>query len=246
MKYIILGIIQGLTEFFPVSSSGHLVIMQSFIGVSGQEVALSAVLHLGTICALILFFFKDILGVFKNIKLLFLILIVTIITGIIGVLGKDFFESLFSSPKLVALALIITGIILILTQKFKEAKKDTVDFKDALFLGVMQAIAIIPGISRSGITISALLFRKIDRETAFKFSFLASIPAVLGANFLEARKIEFVLRTGFSNFFAGFLSSLLVGIIALWVLKFILRKAKFHYFGYYCIIIAIITLLFIR
>lgn len=245
LRYVILGIIQGLTEFFPVSSSGHLVIMQRLLGESGQEIALSAVLHLGTICALILFFFKDILGVFKNIKLLFLILIVTIITGIIGVLGKDFFESLFSSPKLVALALVITGAILLLTQKIREPKRDTVDFKDALFLGIMQGIAIIPGISRSGITISTLLFRKVNRETAFKFSFLASIPAILGANFLEARKIEFALRTGFSNFFAGFLSSLLVGIIALWVLRVILRKAKLHYFGYYCIIIAIITLLFI-
>jgi undecaprenyl-diphosphatase len=244
LKYVILGIIQGLTEFLPVSSSGHLVIIKNILGMRGQELALYVVLHLGTSLSLIIFFFKDILKTLHDKKLLLLIAVITIITGVIGLLGKDFFERLFNSPKLVALALIVTGAILLLAQKFKEAKKDTVGFKDALFLGVMQAIAIIPGISRSGITISALLFRKIDRQTAFKFSFLASIPAVLGANFLEARKIEFVLRTGFSNFFAGFLSSLVTGIIALWVLKFILRKAKFHYFGYYCIFIAIITLLF--
>ncbi len=246
LKYVILGIIQGLTEFFPVSSSGHLVIMQKLLGISGQEIALAVVLHLGTVCALILFFFKDILEVFKNIKLLFLILIVTIITGIIGVLGKDFFESLFSSPKLVALALIVTGAILLLTQKIREPKRDTVDFKDALFLGIMQAIAIIPGISRSGITISTLLFRKIDKETSFKFSFLASIPAVLGAVLLETKKMDIALRTNTISFTAGFIASLLTGLFSLWILKLILRKAKFHYFGYYCIIIAIITLLFIR
>lgn len=246
LKYIILGVIQGLSEFLPVSSSGHLVIIKNILGISGQEMALYVVLHLGTALSLIIFFFKDILKTLRDKKLLLLIMLVTIITGVIGLLGKDFFERLFSSPKLVALALIITGIILILTQKIREPKRDTVDFKDALFLGIMQGIAIIPGISRSGITISTLLFRKVNRETAFKFSFLASIPAILGANFLEARKIEFALSTGFSNFFAGFLSSLVTGIIALWVLKFILRKAKFHYFGYYCIFIAIITLLFIR
>jgi len=246
LKYIILGFIQGLTEFFPVSSSGHLVIIKNILAIGNQEeLALYVVLHLGTVLSLIVFFFKDILKTLRDRKTLLLIGLVTILTGIIGVSGKDFFESLFNSPKLVAGALIVTGVTLLFTQKIREPKRDTVYFKDALFLGAMQGIAIIPGISRSGITISTLLFRKINRETAFKFSFLASIPAILGAAFLEARKIEFALKTGFSNFFAGFLSSLVTGIIALWLLKFILRKAKLHYFGYYCIIIGIITLLFI-
>ncbi|MDD4954075.1 MAG: undecaprenyl-diphosphate phosphatase [Candidatus Omnitrophica bacterium] len=243
LKYITLGIIQGLTEFFPVSSSGHLVIMQRILGVSGEEVALSAFLHLGTVCALLLFFFRDILRIFKEAKTIFLILVVTVITGVIGLAGKNFFESLFSRPRAVAYSLIVTGIILILTRKVKDPKREKVNLKDACLLGLTQAIAIIPGISRSGITISTLLFRKIDREVAFKFSFLASIPAILGANLLEIKKIELSLTP---IWLAGFFASLLSGLLALFLLKRILQQAKFHYFGYYCIIVAIITLLFLK
>lgn len=242
LKYIILGLVQGITEFLPVSSSGHLIIMQRLLGVSGNEVALSIVLHLATSLALVIFFFKDILKLLKDIKLLSLIIIVTIITGIIAVLGKDFFRGLFSSPRLVAIALVFTGIILILSQKFMEAKRSNLNFKDALFLGLTQAVAIIPGVSRSGITISTLLFRRIERQTAFRFSFLASIPAVLGAVILEARKISFCLETEFKYLFMGFIFSLLSGLIALWILKIVLNRAKFHYFGYYCIIMGIIIL----
>lgn len=246
LKYIILGIIQGLTEFLPVSSSGHLVIMQKVLGITGEEITLSIVLHLGTILALIIFFLGEILNLLRNIRWLLLIITVTIITGIIGVGGKVFFETLFKSPKLVAIALILTGIILIMTRKFMTAKRNNVSFKDAFILGIAQGIAIIPGISRSGITISVLLFRKIDKETSFRFSFLASIPAILGATILEAKNIGFALNLEFTNFFVGFISSFLTGLLSLWLLKIILKKAKLYYFGYYCILVAIITLLFIK
>lgn len=246
LKYIILGVIQGLTEFLPVSSSGHLVIMQKILGISGGELVTSVLLHLGTSVALIVFFFKDILNLLRNIKLLSLVVIVTVITGIIGISGRDFFAALFSSPRIVALALIVTGIILILTKKFMGAKRNILGLKDALILGVTQGIAIVPGVSRSGITISTLLFRGIDRETAFGFSFLASIPAVLGAALLEARDIGLICAVNFTDLIIGALFSFFTGLLALWVLRLILRKAKLYYFGYYCIFVAIITLLFIR
>lgn len=246
LKYITLGLLQGITEFLPVSSSAHLVIMQRVLGITGQELAVSVILHLGTATALVIFFFKDILALLRNIKLLSFIIIVTIITGIIGFLGKDFFESLFSSVKLIAVALIVTGIILILTRNFMDAKRIKLNTKDAVILGVTQAIAIIPGISRSGITISTLLFRRIDKETSFRVSFLASIPAVFGATVLEARKIIFICGIDIKNFVVGFIFSFLAGIFSLWLLKRSLKRAKLHYFGYYCIIIAIITLAFIR
>lgn len=246
LKYIFLGIVQGLTEFLPVSSSGHLVILQNILGIKEGGLALSLILHLGTAFALIIFFFKDILRLLRNIKLLSLILIVSIITGLIGILGKDFFESLFSAPRRVAIALIITGVILIVTKKFMDAKRNNLTIKDALVLGFTQAIAIIPGISRSGITISTLLFRKIDRETAFKFSFLVSIPVIFGAALLEAKKIKFVLNAGIINFAVGFMFSLVSGLIALWLIKIIISRAKLYYFGFYCIFVAVITLLFIK
>jgi undecaprenyl-diphosphatase len=158
--------------------------------------------------------------------------------------GKDFFESIFSSISFSAVALIVTGIVLILTKKFMTAKRNNVGFKDAVILGLTQGIAIIPGISRSGITISTLLFRGIDIDTSFRFSFLASIPAVLGAALLKSKNISFACKANLNNLAAGFVFSLLTGLISLWVLKLVLRKTKFYYFGYYCIFIAIITLLF--
>lgn len=246
IKHMILGIIQGLTEFLPVSSSGHLVIMQRLSGIFGHELALVVVLHLGTTLALIIFFFKDIIKAVGNIKLLSFIAIVTLITGIIGALGKDFFESLFSSPKIVACALLFTGIILILSRTFMDAKRQTPGIKDAIILGLAQAIAIIPGISRSGLTISTLLFRKLNRETAFRLSFLASIPAVLGVAVLELRQISVWYNLELKNFTIGFIFSFLTGLLSLRILKIIMMKAKLHYFGYYCILVGIITFLFIR
>jgi undecaprenyl-diphosphatase len=245
-KYIILGIIQGLTEFLPVSSSAHLVIMQKLLGISGSGVVISIMLHLGTLLSLIIFFFRDILKLLRNIKLVSLIIIVTAITGIIGVSGRDFFEGLFSSTRAVAIALLFTGIILILTRKFTAAKRNSLNVKDAIILGFAQGIAIIPGISRSGITISTLLFRKLDRETSFRFSFLASIPAIFGAAILEAKDISLTSNMQVGNLIIGFIFSLLTGILSLRILKIILGKAKLYYFGYYCIIVAVITLLFIR
>ncbi|OGX18281.1 MAG: hypothetical protein A3K83_05760, partial [Omnitrophica WOR_2 bacterium RBG_13_44_8b] len=207
---------------------------------------ITLILHLGTCLALIIFFFQDILKLLKDIKMIMLIIIVTVITGIIGLSGKDFFEGLFSSVVPVAVALIITGLILILSKKFINKNRQELNFMDAVILGCAQGIAIIPGISRSGSTISSLMYRGIDRQTAFKFSFLASIPAVLGAAILEAKKITQVSGPDIKNFVMGFVFSVLTGIISLMILRLVLKKAKLHYFGYYCIFIAIITLLFLR
>lgn len=246
LTYIILGVIQGLTEFFPVSSSAHLVIAEKLFGITENELAITVVLHLGTVLALLIFFFKDILRALKDKKILLYILTVTIITGAIGLSAKDFFEGLFSRPKFAAGALIITALILFGTKKFSGGKRDVLGFKDAGVLGLTQAIAIIPGVSRSGITISTLLFRGIGRELAFKFSFLASIPAILGAALLEAKDINIALNGNYHNLAAGFIFSFLSGLFALAVLRAVLHRAKFHYFGYYCLVAAVLTLVFIK
>ncbi|MBU2035108.1 MAG: undecaprenyl-diphosphate phosphatase [Candidatus Omnitrophica bacterium] len=245
IKYIILGITQGLTEFLPVSSSGHLVIMQRILGLPGEELVLSVVLHLGTVLAILVFLYKDIIKLFRNFKLVLLILLVTVITGAIGISGKDFFKSLFSGPEYSVLGLLATGIILILTKKIRGHGREDLNFKDALILGFTQAIAIIPGISRSGITISTLLFRGLSPDVVFRFSFLASIPVILGAALLEVKDISLSFQGHVSNLIAGFIFSFLAGIIALLLLRRIILNAKFHYFGYYCIIVALLILLFI-
>lgn len=242
LKYIILGAIQGVTEFLPVSSSAHLIFAQKLLDIRGQELALSVILHLGTILALVIFFFKDILALLKDRKSLLLVALVTLITGIIGLSGRNFFEALFSSAKVAALALIITGSILLLTKRIKGKQRNEVDSADALILGLVQGLAIIPGISRSGITVSTLLFRKITWEESFKFSFLASIPAVLGAALLEAHEIKTALSVYPANLVMGFITSLSVGLVSLWLLKACLRRARLHYFGCYCILLALVII----
>jgi len=244
--YIILGLIQGLTEFLPVSSSAHLIILEHLMGINENQLAIAVVLHLGTASALVIFFFKDLLGLLKNLRLLFLLFVVTLITVSIGLAGKDFFENLFSSIYFAGISLAISGVILLITRKFMDGKRNDFGFKDAVILGIVQAIAIIPGISRSGVTVSTLLFRKLNRISAFRISFLAAIPVIFGAAIFETRKINLALKAESANLILGFIASLFTGLIALWVLKLVLRKSRLYYFGYYCIIIAVITLLFIK
>jgi undecaprenyl-diphosphatase len=209
-------------------------------------VAISVVLHLGTLLATIIFFGKDILNLFKNFKQLILIAMVVAITGVIGILGKNFFESLFNAPRLVALAWIFTGCLLISTKNITQLARDKLKITDAFILGLVQGLAIIPGISRSGITISTLFFRKINRRLAFVFSFLISIPVILGAVILEVRKIEIIPKSDMLYLGVGFIFSFLIGLVSLSFLKVVIDKAKFYYFGYYCLFLAAATLLFIK
>lgn len=248
LKYIFLGLVQGLTEFLPVSSSGHLVLLQRILEMNRHRLFDIVFLHLATALALAVFFFGDIVKAVRNPKTVFQILIVTFITGLIAILGKDYFVGLFSSVGAVALSLLITGIILICTRgflKYSRGIKD-INLKDVLILGLSQGIAVIPGISRSGITISALLFRKIDKDSAFKFSFLAAIPAIFGAFILEARELDFNLSLISLELIAGFVSAFISGLFSLYILRIILKQAKFFYFGYYCILVSVLSWLFLR
>jgi undecaprenyl-diphosphatase len=246
IKYIFLGIVQGLTEFLPVSSSGHLVILQKILGINTDQLAVSVILHLGTLIALIIFFWQDILNLLRDLRLLSLVSLVVLITGIIGVLGKEFFESLFNSVKAVGIAWLFTGLILISTKRLNRLNRDKLKLKDAVILGLSQSLAIVPGISRSGITISTLFYRRVERGVAFTFSFLVSIPVILGAAFLEARKLDDIPGGQVLNLTAGFIFSLLTGLLSLLFLRMVINKAKFHYFGYYCFFMSLITLIFIK
>jgi undecaprenyl-diphosphatase len=162
------------------------------------------------------------------------------------VMGKDFFESLFSSAKAVAIGWIATGVILLLTRRFMHSDRKTVTMKDAAILGVTQGIAIIPGVSRSGITISTLIFLKVEKMTAFTVSFLVSIPAIAGAAVLEAKKINFAVSGDPVPLAAGFFCSFGAGLFALWALKRVIARAQFHLFAYYCFALAAITLIWIK
>lgn len=239
IDYIILGLVQGITEFLPVSSSAHLLLAQNILGLRGEEIALSIVLHLGTLLAISLFFYQDILKCLRDKKTLFFICLVTLITGFIGLAGKDFFEQLFSRQGYLAASLIVTGIILLFTRFSLRGKREQANIKDGLILGIAQGVAIVPGISRSGLTISTLLFRGLNVNKSFSLSFIVSLPAILGAVILEARKIDFSLRANFTYLAAGFICSFISGMLALYGLKRIIQKAKFYYFGYYCLLLGL-------
>lgn len=214
IESIILGIVQGLTEFLPVSSSGHLALLQHFFDIDGDKVLLfSVMLHMGTLVSLIVVYYKTlwdlILELFATIKDLFtgkglnmednetrklgvMIVVATIPTAIIGLLFNDFFESLYTSIMVIGLALIGTSAILLFAEKAQEKKHNRgikeMKLLDGIFVGICQGIAIIPGISRSGATISGSLVRGLKRETAIKFAFLISFPTILGAGILEIPK----------------------------------------------------------
>ena len=244
IKLLLLAIIQGLTEFLPVSSSGHLVIFNKILSAEA-DLFYYVVLHLGTVFSLLVFFYKDILKVMKNAAYIKKILLVTIITGILGILGKDFFKQLFSNYKLVLFALFVNGLMLIIAnRKITSFKKDKPTILDSLILGFTQAIAIIPGISRSGTTISTLLFRKIKKEEAFRFSFLIAIPIIFASFVFELEDSSIILKDIFAiKYILGFFIAFIVGYISLFILHFTIKKARLDIFGYYCLLMSTILLL---
>lgn len=269
LKYIFLGLVQGATEFFPVSSSGHLVIFQHLLGINENVVFLDVLLHLGSLCSLIVFFSNDIFILFTNFltamieiifhkrffsvwryddkfKLCIYIILTTLITGSIALMGKEFFERQFESINTVIFGLFITGVILFLTKNFNFGQRRLrhILLKDSIVLGFFQSLAIIPGISRSGISISTLLFRNVDKESAFKLSFLMSIPIILAAFILKFKEVQVIERNiPLANLISGFLAAFISGLAALHILSLILKKQNFYKFSYYCFFLSLVVLL---
>jgi undecaprenyl-diphosphatase len=264
---VFLGVVQGLTEFLPISSSGHLVLFQNLLGFKEPELLFDVSLHLGTLVAVCLFFRRDLRAMFleaieflsslvtgrKNIGqikeyphafLLFWVLVGTIPTGLIGFWFKTPVENLFGSVRVVGLMLICTGLILAITrglpQDYTNRKK--VGLFTSLAVGIAQGIAIIPGISRSGSTIVCAMLCKVERETAARFSFLLSIPATLGAMGLQL-KSEALNRGEVSALVFGFLAAAIVGLLSLKILMAMVRKGHLYYFAPYCWAVGCVILL---
>ncbi len=260
-----LGILQGLTEFLPISSSGHLVILQSLFGIKEPQVLFDAGLHLGTLMALLIYFRRDLMDMAldtisyfkirtqqmdnrypenrKGIKLLISIILAQIPTGVIGLLIEKPVESIFSSTSGVGIMLLITAFILILSGFIPEShlKRDTISPLFALFIGAIQGMAVIPGISRSGITIVFAMTLGIERGLCARFSFLISIPAIIGAVALK------ILHEGIHginpySIIAGITMSFIVGLLALYFMIRIVKKGKLILFSPYCILIGLISI----
>ncbi|HRZ87772.1 MAG TPA: undecaprenyl-diphosphate phosphatase [bacterium] len=266
--HFILGAVQGLTEFLPVSSSAHLVFAHHFFGVTEPQLLHDVILHLGTLAAVVLFLWRDILrlisGAWRGVVAMlsgkspfagnddfaFAVLLVaaTVPTALMGVLLKDRIESLFGSVQLVACALLVTGALLFATKYVRVSAVKKISFADALLIGIAQGCAICPGISRSGSTISAGIFRRLDPFTAARFSFLLSIPAILGAAAVEAKKLSGVPSGDLPYFALGFVAACLFGYISLAFLTRMVKQFRLYYFSFYCWAVgaAVLAISFIR
>jgi undecaprenyl-diphosphatase len=249
LESLILGTVQGVTEFLPISSSGHLVIFQHLMGFDSPQLMFDVVLHFATLVAVVVFFFKDIIKLKK--RYLFLLLVATLPAGLVGLLLNESIELLFSSIKLVSLLLIVTGVFNFLIDKLVTSNRPVIDvkkmsFKKSFGIGLLQALAILPGISRSGSTIFAGAWMGLKRLDAFKFSFLLSIPAIMGATLLQLIKVVKIHQLEIFNaqILFGFLSAFITGLLSLKLLKVMMEKAEFKIFGIYCVVLGVVGLIF--
>jgi len=248
IKIILLALVQGLTEFFPVSSSGHLLIFQKLLNFTTLPLVYDIFFHLGTLLAVTIFFFKDLRPLVlrfyekNNFRMVLLIITASLPTAIIGFLFKDFFETLFEKTSYLGFCFLFTAAVLLTSRTLR--LKNFPLFPAAFLIGVAQGIAIIPGISRSGMTIATALVLGLGFEFSFTFSFLLSIPAILGATLLEMDKIPW--QGGhWPQIMLAVAVSALAGFLVLGLLKKIMVREKFYRFAYYLLPLAALVFLFL-
>ncbi len=265
IQAVMLGIIQGITEFLPISSSGHLVMFQHLFGLKEPQLFFDVSVHMGTLAAVVIFFWKELRSIvvslfhffksflkkevsFANIyenadvKLALMIVIGSIPTAIIGFLLNKAAGRIFSSVLIAGLMLIVTGLVLSATFLIK--KEGTTDFsiKKALLIGIVQGLAVMPGISRSGSTIAVGIFLGLNREIAARYSFLLSIPAILGAEILVLKDLSDPMIS-FSATIMGTASAFIIGYFSLKLLLYIVKRGQLHIFAPYCWIIGLAALI---
>ncbi len=265
IQSVILGIVQGIAEFLPVSSSGHLAILQHYFGISEGNLFYSIMLHLSTGLVVIILFRKDIkelikaffnviINIFRKRKLSFnskyeklmlLIIISSIPTALIGLLFEDYFEQAYTNLSSIGIALIATGMLLFISDKFlnQNIKIEQAGLFRGAVVGLFQGLAIMPGISRSGSTIVGSLLVGLNRKDAARFSFLLSIPAILGAALLEMFKLNTSDVVIDINLIIGMIASFIFGIMSIKILLRLIEKGKLIYFSIYVWILGTIVLI---
>ena len=268
IQSVMLGIIQGLTEFLPVSSSGHLVLLQNLFGIREPELLFDISLHLGTLLAVFIVFYKEILRILQtllrlpalikssgNLKSVFadneeirifaLIIIGSVPTAILGILFHKVADQIFGSVWIVGVMLLVTGTLLWFTRQMSDEGRPLikVSIRDALMIGLIQGMAIMPGISRSGATISMALFLGMNREVAGRYSFLLSIPAILGALILGLNSTIIQTDIPGKTILLGTVIAGIVGYIALKILLRMVKQGHLYYFAPYCWLLGAATLI---
>ncbi|NVM22625.1 MAG: undecaprenyl-diphosphate phosphatase [Desulfobacterales bacterium] len=264
---VALGAIQGVTEFLPISSSGHLVLLQSLFGIKGPEIFFDVALHVGTLASVCVFFSKDLkeiaaalfsaftwssgkiglrqqLSQEPEMRLLGLIIVGTVPTVLLAFVFRPMAEMLFSSVRLVGIMLLVTGLLLWFTRGLNRKGRNPAQltFWDAVCVGLMQGLAILPGISRSGTTIATALFRGIHRETAARYSFLLSIPAIVGAMALELYKARASVMPPLGPALLGACVAAVAGYAALKVLIHLVKRGNLYTFAPYCWLLGVVVI----
>ena len=249
---IILGLIQGLSEFLPVSSSGHLLVFHHLFGITAEDnLTFIIVLNMGSLLPLLFVFRKDIWGLMKNPfqKTTALLAVATLPLIIVTLLFVETIESMFHSIQFLPFGFVFTGVILLLSDKLRKHDKDikNMNFTQAVLIGCAQALAVLPGISRSGSTITASLASGLSRESAAKFSFLMSVPAAFGAVALRISHIAsgriLIDDLNFINLGAGFMTAAISGYLAINFMLSVIKKAKLKYFAYYYVFALVIFII---
>jgi len=270
IEAVILGLVQGLAEFLPISSSGHLALLQQFFGVEEDKVLLFAVLlHVGTLISVFIVYWKDIWELIVELcltikdlvtgkglrlserpvrKLGVLIIIASIPTGIIGIVGGDFFDSLYTSIVPIGIGLLITGCLLTAAERMGSSRRglEQMNFRNAFFIGIVQGIAICPGISRSGSTLFGSLVCNLDRKFAVKYVFLISIPSILGSAVLELPDaVAAGIEPGqIGPILVGMAVAAVSGLVAIKTMIKIVSDKKLSWFSYYVWILGVAVVLY--
>jgi undecaprenyl-diphosphatase len=245
LQAIVLSIVQSITEWLPISSSGHLAIFESFFGI--KEFSFAVFLHFASILAVIIIFYKDIIKLFdfskrENIKYIIYIIIAIIPAGVVGYLFKDYIESMFSNMLFIGIFFIISGGIIFSTRYFKRRVDDELKFVDFVSMGFFQVLGILPGISRSGATISGGIFSGGKKESVVKYSFLIAIPVILGASLLKLKDMVYT-DISWSILLISFAICFVFSLFTIKLLLKIVKGNKFYLFGIYNFIIGVIVLL---
>lgn len=246
---VLLGLIQGITEFLPVSSSGHLVLMQQVMGLEEVPIFFDTMLHFGTLIAVVAVLFSEIIQIFRHpVKNhLGMLILATIPAAVVGYLWSDYFESVFKSGSLLGVCFLITAVILTVSELIATRinTKKPITTKSALAMGLMQAVAILPGVSRSGSTIAGGLFCGVDRVRAAKFSFLMSIPIILGSVLSSGMNTADVGMGDVSTatIVIGTIVAAAAGFFAVKFMLAIIEKTKLYGFAIYVSVLGVFLLL---
>ncbi|MFW6337718.1 MAG: undecaprenyl-diphosphate phosphatase [Alkalispirochaetaceae bacterium] len=260
LEAILFGVVQGVAEFLPISSSGHLTLLKGLFGLQDVPLLFDVLLHVATLLVVVVVFRHRLAALVRsfarrvsgrsdetdrnNLRLILMLIGATAVTGVLGILLESLLD--FGAPRSASLLFLVTAVILIASRnRGGERTILTITWKDALIVGFAQGFGVLPGISRAGITIAAGLFSGLDRPHAGEFSFLLSIPAILGALVLTLRDAEALgAGVGMMPVVVGFLSSAVVGLFSLLLLLTLVRSGKLHYFAAYLIPLAVFGLIY--